>query len=219
MQIVLGNKQKEICEADFGELIKNSKAKKIEIDLGTGDGRFVYKNAQKNRDTFYIGIDPIEKQLQKYSKKVIRKKLTNALFVISSVECLPKELENTANTVNIFLPWGSLLNYVANCNKDVIKNVKNLLFSNGEINILFGYAHQTEPTETERLDLEKLNESYIKEILIPNYEKLSLVCKKMEEISMEKLKKFETSWSKKLSFGKERPMFFLKFQVEAQKPD
>ena len=28
------------------------------IDIGTGDGRFVYQSARRNPNKFYIGIDP-----------------------------------------------------------------------------------------------------------------------------------------------------------------
>jgi len=29
------------------------------IDIGTGDGRFVYQSARRNPNKFYIGIDPV----------------------------------------------------------------------------------------------------------------------------------------------------------------
>jgi tRNA G46 methylase TrmB len=35
------------------------------IDLGTGDGRFVYQSARQNPKKFYIGIDPNVRPLQK----------------------------------------------------------------------------------------------------------------------------------------------------------
>ena len=55
----------------------NKKHNKTIIDLGTGDGRFVFKSAQANPNNLYIGIDPSEKQLQAYSKKINTNRLEN----------------------------------------------------------------------------------------------------------------------------------------------
>lgn len=44
------------------------------MDIGTGDGRFVYQMCQKNPEKFYIGIDPAQEPLQKISEKIYRKK-------------------------------------------------------------------------------------------------------------------------------------------------
>ena len=170
----------------------------------------------KNGKTFYIGIDPVEKQLQKYSRDSVRKKLKNVLFVVESAENLPMELEGRADVVNVILPWGSLLNYVANCDAVVIEGIKTMLKPDereaegkkGRLNLLFGYAEKSEPTETDRLNLERLDERYLKEVLIPSYEKLGLSCTLFEGLSLSKLREFETSWSKKLSFGKDRPLYF-----------
>ncbi len=211
MKAVLGKKSKEISLEEFKPLVRNFP---LEIDLGTGDGRFVYKNALKNDETFFVGIDPVEKQLQKYSRDAIRKKLNNVLFVVGSAENLPKELEGTADIVHVLLPWGSLLNYMANCNPVVLEEIKRLLKPEGKLKLLFGYTEKSEPTETERLDLEKLDEKYLKEVLIPNYENLGFLWTHFEGLSFEKLREFETTWSKKLSFGKDRPMFFLTFRLK-----
>ena len=43
------------------------------IDIGTGDGRFVYQSARQNPNKFYIGIDPNVTPLEKISEKIHRK--------------------------------------------------------------------------------------------------------------------------------------------------
>ncbi len=63
------------------------------MDIGTGDGRYVYRSARTNPDKFYIGIDVQPKGLEKISEKIHRKPekggLPNVLFVQASVEELP----------------------------------------------------------------------------------------------------------------------------------
>ena len=87
------------------------------VDIGTGDGRFVYQGAKENPGRFYIGIDPNAKPLEKVSMKATRKPAKggarNVLFVQASVEDLPNELNNVADEIHIHFPWGSLLRSVA----------------------------------------------------------------------------------------------------------
>jgi len=48
MIVITGDKKNEINESSFKDVC--AKHNKIILDLGTGDGRFVYKNALKNKD-------------------------------------------------------------------------------------------------------------------------------------------------------------------------
>ncbi len=55
-------KGKTIVEAfDFDKIIEESEM--VVVDIGTGNGRFVYKNAKKNPTSFYIGIDPVSENM------------------------------------------------------------------------------------------------------------------------------------------------------------
>jgi 16S rRNA (adenine(1408)-N(1))-methyltransferase len=60
------------------------------VDIGTGDGRFVYQSARENPRKFYIGIDPNVRPLEKISEKIYRKPAkggaTNALFDQAALE-------------------------------------------------------------------------------------------------------------------------------------
>ncbi len=43
------------------------------VDIGTGDGLYVYRSARANPNKFYIGIDVQRKGMQKVSEKIHRK--------------------------------------------------------------------------------------------------------------------------------------------------
>jgi len=178
---------------------------KIIIDLGTGDGRFVYKNALKNPNNFHIGIDPSDK-FNKYQKKVNRKKLTNVQFITGSIEIVPKNLPK-ADEVYINLPWGSLLKIVIQPN-----NFPDLLKPEGLLQIIFGYHKNLEPSEAKRLDLPEISENYIKTYIIPKFEKAGFSLREFCVLEKKDLKKVETTWAKKLSFGNNRPVFKLIFK-------
>jgi 16S rRNA (adenine(1408)-N(1))-methyltransferase len=45
----------------------------IIVDIGTGDGRFVYNAARQNPNKFFIGIDANTAGLKEFSTKATRK--------------------------------------------------------------------------------------------------------------------------------------------------
>jgi 16S rRNA (adenine(1408)-N(1))-methyltransferase len=210
MKLVIGNKQKELSKEEFEGLL--SQYSYVVVDMGTGDGRFVYKSAISNPNTLFIGIDPSEKQLQIYSKKALRSKLNNALFVVGSIENLPINTQGFADKLNTNLPWGTLLMNVVKPTKETISKLYSLLKKDGEIDITFGYTPELEPSETKRLDLPVIGNELIKDNIIPLFESCNLVLQDYKELSKKELIDIETTWAKKLNFGKDRKIYYLSFK-------
>lgn len=210
---IKGNKLIELTKKD---LLNNvAEYNEIIIDIGTGDGRFIYKQAQKNPTKFYIGIDPSQKQLEIYSKKANKKRLNNILFIWTPVEQLPSELQNLAKSIYIILPWGTLLQHLIIPNTKVLKNIAKLFDKNtktkNNLEIVLGYSSQTEPTETQRLQLPQINQQQLKNNLIKELESLNFTLVELKELQKEELNTLNSSWSKKLSYGSDRPIYSIKF--------
>ncbi|HPD74391.1 MAG TPA: class I SAM-dependent methyltransferase [Patescibacteria group bacterium] len=201
MIVITGDKKNELDKETFRNIC--GKYEKVILDLGTGDGRFVFKNALKNKSTLYIGLDPAEKQIQIYSKKSNRRRLKNALYVIGSLENLPDELYSTVDKIFINLPWGTLLEKIVKSNETYTNELFKILKKNGEIEIIFGYVPELEPSETERLDLPVIeNESDVLKAF-STFKKIFEVIE-MKRLLKDELEKIETTWAKKLKFGKDR---------------
>lgn len=209
MRIVYGNKIKELMGQDFSEFV--GKYPVVYMDLGTGDGRFVYKNALSNPTTLYIGIDPAEKQLEIYSKKSLKGKVDNVLFVVGSFELLPEELYGSSDRLSINLPWGTLLENIVKPTQTGVEKLLKLLKEQGTLEMILGYAPELEPTETKRLNLPQINLGFIKSEIVPSFEKYGFKCEDVTELEKSELKNIETTWAKKLNFGKDRKMFRLLF--------
>lgn len=189
--------------------MQNKNFKKIIIDLGTGDGRFVYKKALNNPENFYYGLDPAPSQFKDYQRKINRRKLNNIKLIQGSVEDLPTYLKNSADKIYVNLPWGTLLQ---NLVKGKVESIISLLKNNlGTIEIILGYDENFEPTETDRLELPKLKKELLEKSLIKSMNKKGFDLISFEDISKDDLKKLETSWAKKLSFGNPRKIFKLIF--------
>lgn len=209
MKVIKGNKIKEINKKTFKNLIRGYE--EVVIDLGTGDGRFVFAYARENPNSFIIGIDPNQRQMSIYSKKVNKEKLTNAFFIVGSVEKLPKRLNGIANKVYVNFPWGSLLGGIVNADPTVLKNISSLLKPKGELEITFGYSQDSEPSEVKRLGLDNLDQTKLKDVIIPGFEKLELNLIQSTNLEKKGIFEIDSSWGKKLSFGQERKIFKLLF--------
>jgi 16S rRNA (adenine(1408)-N(1))-methyltransferase len=207
MRIVSGNKIVEMTAADFEQ--KVSQFNKCIVDLGTGDGRFVYEQALTEPTTLYIGIDPAQNQMKEFSAKVNRKRLKNVLLVVGSAEVLPVELSNIADQVFIILPWGSLLEQVVKPTDNFLSNLKNLLKRIGEVAIIFGYSPELEPSETVRLGLKEINKEFVEKEVVPLYTKAGFQCDEVVTANSSLLENLSTSWAKNLQSTKERPLFML----------
>lgn len=210
MRLVVGNQQKEIGGQEFKKITNGFKW--VELDLGTGDGRFIFKNALAYPETLFVGIDPSEKQLEIYSRKAVRNKLMNAMFVIGSIEHLPSELFSSANRLYITLPWGTLLETIVKPTQSKVSELAEILKSHGELEIVLGYSPEFEPSETKRLNLPEIDTELIKNSIVPIFKNCGFELKKLETLNKEQLKNIETTWAKKLKFGKDRKIYRIVFQ-------
>ena len=112
------------------------------VDIGTGDGRFVYQSARQNPNKFYIGIDPNVSPLEKISEKIHRKPAKggapNVLFIQAAVEDLPPELDGVADEVHVHFPWGSLLRAVSTGDIEVLSNVRRICSPGALLEVVIG---------------------------------------------------------------------------------
>ena len=79
------------------------------IDIGAGDGRAVIATALAEPTSLVIGLDADAASMVESSRRAVRGRVSNALFVVAAAEALPAELVGIAERVTIRFPWGSLL--------------------------------------------------------------------------------------------------------------
>ena len=167
------------------------------IDIGTGDGRFVYQSARRNPNKFYIGLDPNTRPLEKISEKIHRKTTKggapNALFIQSAVEDLPEELDGVANEVHVHFPWGSLLRAVASGDAGVMRNLRRICADGAMLEVVIAIDPVRDQTEIERLQIKP---QFIDEALVENYRAAGFeIIETGLRVSSESL---DTSWAKRL---------------------
>jgi 16S rRNA (adenine(1408)-N(1))-methyltransferase len=182
------------------------------IDLGTGDGNFVYQSARRHPDRFYIGIDAQSSALEKISEKIHRKPAKggapNVLFIQAAVEDLPPELDGVADEIHAHFPWGSLLRALALGDESVLLNLRRVCASGAWLEIVITLDPERDRTEIERLELSQLSLEFLETSLIPRYRTAGFEVVEYGSLSPSEWPHLQTSWAKRLS-GAARPLTYL----------
>lgn len=189
------------------------------MDIGTGDGRYVYRSARANPDKFYIGIDVERKALEKVSERIHRKPekggLANVLFVHAPVEELPAELNHSADEIHIHFPWGSLLRSVALGDPEVLRGLRRIAAPHAWLEILIGIDEERDSAEARRLQLPALSDKYVRSTLIPRYSMAGFDVLESGMIPRLEWPHLETTWAKRLRDNDCRQMIFLIARAQA----
>ena len=183
------------------------------IDIGTGDGRYVYQSARQNPNKFYIGIDPNARPLEKISEKIHRKPAKggapNVLFIQAAVEDLPSELNGVADELHVHFPWGSLLRAVATGDVVVLGNLRRICSTGALLEVVIGLDPVRDQSEMERLGLTQLSLEFIDRELIPNYAAAGFETIERGVFTASEWPELNTSWAKRLEGNERRAITYL----------
>lgn len=185
----------------------------VVIDIGTGDGLFVYRCARENPRKFYIGIDASPRPLEKISEKIHRKPskggVPNLIFIQAAVEDLPPELDAVADEVHIHFPWGSLLRAVATGDQAVLCNLRRICSPGALLEVIIGLDPLRDRSEIERLGLTTLSTAFIDSILLPRYRDSGFEIFEKGMLSPEEWAGLQTSWARSLGGNPNRSLIYI----------
>ena len=183
------------------------------IDIGTGDGLFVYQSARENPKKFFIGIDANTRPLEKVSEKVHRKPakggLPNVLFLQAAVEDLPAELDNVADEVHIHFPWGSLLRAVSTGDREVLQNIRCICAPSALLEIILGLDPERDRTEIERLGIPHISIEHVDNTLAPLYRSAGFEITERGTSLPSDWPELKTSWAKRLKGRANRRLVYI----------
>ena len=189
----------------------------VVVDIGTGDGRFVYRSAAANPNKFFIGIDANAAPLAKISMKATRKPakggLANVLFVQAAIENLPEELNGSADEIHIHFPWGSLLKTVALGEENALAALRRIAAPECILEIIIGIDEARDKTEIERLALPRLTDEYLRETLLPTYERAGFQVLESGSLVPSEWSRIETSWARRLQSNDNRQCVYFVLRV------
>jgi 16S rRNA (adenine(1408)-N(1))-methyltransferase len=190
----------------------------VVIDLGAGDGRYVYESAREDASRLYIGVDPDSDAMSQYayrsSRKPARGGVDNARFVVASVEKLPPELAGVAAVVRVNFPWGSLLRALLEPDAARLHALASLA-SGGRFEIVFSYDPQHDTSAFGGDPLSALDEPYIAEVLVPAYGAAGLNASEQRRLTQDEALALPSTWGRRLLHARPRSVFWLAGVVSA----
>lgn len=130
--------------------------------------------------------------------------LKNLLYVVANADDLPPELLGLINEVTVLFPWGSLLKAVASGDERFLTGLVNVMTTKASLSIVFSLEETIEKKVMNTLGLAALNKDTLDSLCLI-YARSGLNMK-WRYISQDELKKFPTTWGKRLAYGRARPV-------------
>ena len=188
------------------------------VDIGTGDGKRLYRTAKADPDTLYIGIDPVKENMldtvKKASKKPEKGGLKNLLLVVGAVESMPAELHGMADEVTVYFPWGSLLESVVKPIAESMLQIRATAKPGAAYTIVTTYQSIYEGAEIEKRGLPELSKEYFETEHASSLKELGFITEEVTELTPEDVQEIGTQWAKRLGNGRSRQYYSVKGKVE-----
>lgn len=199
MEILKGKKSDQMSQSDLAALA--APYLQVAVDIGTGDGKFIYQLARTHPNWLCIGLDAARENLVENAAKIYKKPakggLANALYVISSIENLPPELENHADMIYINFPWGSLLRGLVLADTTILNAIARLAKPNATVTMLFNYNIFDDPVPLELRDLPAFTLATV-DSLLPQYAAAGLMLVERSLVGADVIQTIPTLWAKRV---------------------
>lgn len=209
MKIVKGKKVNLLPSDEVPAILDGYE--KILIDVGTGDGRFVYRTAKENPQTLCIGMDAVAEKMREMSHKAGRKParggLTNTLYVLSAIEDAPVELKGVADQVHVNYPWGSLLAAFVLPREEILGKIAAFGRPGAALSILLNYSVFEDEAYMERLGLPSFDQGSVAERLAPALEGHGVEILRSELMLGEA--PHNSTWERRLTAGSNRKTLII----------
>jgi len=188
METIRGKKSLELDLKEWKDRLANYKH--TVLDLGTGDGRYARTLAERHPDHFVIGLDACRENLREHSQA----KLPNLLFVIAAAQELPCELENLISHITINFPWGSLLESLLTGDPRLMHGLKAVSRARASLSLCLNGGALAEARKT----LEAGTDRIYYNLLQAGWQ-----IQHPAMIDANALRKFPSTWAKRLAFGRD----------------
>lgn len=219
LEKVVGKKSNKISKDDLATFLADYK--KVHIDLGTGDGLFVWRLAKGKPDTAVIGIDAARESLKEGSARAVKKPARggapNAMFLCANVLKLDDSFNNTADVLSVNFPWGTLLQAVSIPFNDFIEKMADILKEGARLDQHINMHVFNDEEQRIALGLPVLDEDYLKNTVFPVYEKYGLQVQGHHFIPAGQKTEVASTWGGRLTRRSSRPTLVFSCIKKGQK--
>lgn len=169
----------------------------LQLDIGTGDGRYAVHTAQSSPDLFVIGVDSCRENLRDRSRNAP----PNALFVIANALALPAELHGTAAGVTINFPWGSLLDGLLSGDGGLLAGLDAVMCPGATLELRLNGGALAEAGWSLEDGTARVHEALAEH---------GLTMRAPTPLAAADLRRCPTTWAKRLAFGRDPRAVYLR---------
>ena len=186
---------------------------RVHIDLGSGDGQGPYHWASREPSRLFIASDTNPAGLLEIAWKAGRKAerggVPNLICIAEPLDALAAELAAVADRITVILPWGSLFRAVGAAELLSLRNIAHLCLPDANLDIVFSYDAQRDARQPIPLPAGAFDEEHI--ATLPRvYQQAGLQIVATDRLSQTKLAGYQTTWAKRLAFGRQRMIWRLR---------
>lgn len=209
MIIARGKKTSEMSRDELLRVVAPYRA--VLLDVGTGDGKFAARAASERPEWFVIGMDPVAGAMAEVSGRALRPRTRqeNLLFVVASVEQMPRELDGIAHEITVNLPWGSLMRGLILAEPEIVGNIARAAAPSATLRLVLNLRIFADPVPAEVADLPELTVDYVESTLREPYRQMGFEIVTVRELKPSELLDLETSWAKRLSHRNPPPSLLI----------
>lgn len=215
MRILQGTKVSE-APAGWREALLASQ-REVVLDIGAGDGRFVYESARADRTRFYLALDADASALAEYSFRASRKParggVENACFVVAVAQEPPPELVGLAHRLCVNFPWGSLLRGLLTPEPQTLAALSCLGRPGAAFDFVLCYDPGHDRGAFAGGALPELSLAYVDAALLPAYAEAGLDLTERRLLSREEALAIPSSWGRRLLHARPREVYLLQGAV------
>lgn len=195
MECIHGRHQHTLDGPSFA--VRAAAARRVVIDLGTGDGRFVVQTARRDPDGLVVGVDPCRENLRASSRTAP----ANALFVIANALALPAELSGSATQITINFPWGSLLSGLLTADPALLASLRMIARPGALLELRLNHSALAD-TGVATADAGALSQRSLRTA--------GFVVGRPVALDAAALRSCPTTWSKRLAYGRDPHALLLR---------
>ncbi len=182
------------------------------LDIGAGDGKGSLRYARANQDKGVISLDlawdALDKTSSNAAKKFDRGGSKNILFLCANAFEISDHIIEQIDLMRIYLPWGDLLEGLAENNEKLLTSLTSTLREGAEYEIVINSEIWKENLPKH---LEHLGE-ITPEFFITNnsvLENFGYSLKETRYLNVDEIKELDTTWSAKLMSSRTNANFVM----------
>jgi len=187
------------------------------VDVGTGDGRYVYALAGEHPDWLVIGIDALDEPMgdiaYRASRKPTRGGRNNVVLLRAAIERIPDALHAVADDVRVMLPWGNLLEGIVLGEQEVLCGLAAICRPGALVTVTLNGEIWEESTPVRYEQLPVPTPAHVAAVVAPAFAAAGIDIGPARHLTVEETK-IASTWARKLAHGRAHPKF-LRFDGRA----